>query len=151
VANCIPTLIVNIDGKEQVFQGTTTSEDISFENLLENIAAANQATIESWEGYQLSPTSIEQYVDLRYIIGNTSLGEIKSKINRLSREYNPTKAGIEALMDKINSLGDINIIWINGDLKLNGSSIPNVNIFEDGKDLIVLKSNNLSEIFSTLR
>ena len=54
-------------------------------------------------------------------------------------------------MDKINSLGDINIIWINGDLKLNGSSIPNVNIFEDGKDLIVLKSNNLSEIFSTLR
>lgn len=54
-------------------------------------------------------------------------------------------------MDRINSLGDVNIIWIDGDLKLNGTSIPNVNIFGDGKDLIVLKSNNLSEIFSTLR
>ena len=119
--------------------------------MLSNIAAANKETIESWEGYKLSPVSVEKHVDLRYITGNTTLGEIKSKINTLSREYNPTKAGIEALMDRINSLGDVNIIWIDGDLKLNGTSIPNVNIFKDGKDLIVLKSNNLSEIFSTLR
>ena len=119
--------------------------------MLSSIATANKETIESWEGYKLSPVSVEKYVDLRYITGNTTLGAIKSKINTLSREYNPTKAGIEALIDRINSLGDVNIIWIDGDLKLNGTSIPNVNIFGDGKDLIVLKSNNLSEIFSTLR
>lgn len=56
-------------------------------------------------------------------------------------------------MDRINGLGEsVNILWLNGDIILNGANVPSVNIFDDvtGKDLIVIKSNNLSEIYTTL-
>lgn len=74
-----------------------------------------------------------------------------TQLNWLSRDYNPIVNNIKSLLEKIEALGMPRILQLNGDIKLNGTSIPAININPDlNSDLIVIKGNNTSEIYKVL-
>ena len=73
--------------------------------------------------------------------------DISKKIHSEGRIYSPVNKSIEEAISIITKYGNYpKILWLNGDIKLNGASIPNVIITPNGEDIIVLKSNDPFEI-----
>ena len=95
---------------------------------------------------------VTNFDELSYIIpGNSSLQAIKKFLNTTGRIYQPVIGSIKSALDTIEQFGKPRILWLDGDVQINGASIPNIIKGENIEDLIIIKSHKLEDINSVLQ
>lgn len=144
-------MVISINGEEKTYTGNFVPENASFFDIINSLSYKNESVIRDWAEKKLSPIKVTSQIDLQYIVGNKTLGQLVKEFNRsTSRAYNPIALNVKILAERINTLGEPTILHLNSDIVVNDSSIPKINIFNSGDDLLVFKSNNIVDIYNTM-
>lgn len=121
-------------------------------NILESGDNAAQLQLLLDNDTVLEPITINNFTDVAKVIpGNSSLSDISRFIRTQGRIYQPVINSIARAISVINQYDAPKVLWLNGDLSLNGASIPSVIVNPNGDNMIILKSNDPYEINTTLQ
>ena len=107
-------------------------------NILESGDNAAQLQLLLDNDTVLEPITINNFTDVAKVIpGNSSLSDISRFIRTQGRIYQPVINSIARAISVINQYDAPKVLWLNGDLSLNGASIPSVIVNPNGDNMIV--------------
>ena len=58
MANCIPTMVISINGEEKTYTGNFVPENASFFDIINSLSYKNESVIRDWAEKKLSPIKV---------------------------------------------------------------------------------------------
>ena len=149
---CKPTIL--IDGIEYI-SPEGLNEEAPLELLIQSVIKDPEQFSKIKQALQ-SPiknvANISSFSEISHVIpSNADFQQVSDFMQTTGRVYQPVVNSIQAAIQIIQGFGKPKLLWIDGDIQINGASVPSILLGGLQEDLIILKSHKLEDINNTLQ